>query len=122
MTTNEIFKNKYFIFVMCIFIVIAAWSTVVFRAADNTDGTHFFAVHFMEYIKPCKPHSFSEKRPLQFVAWIHHTKYTAENTFEYLINSTPVSMKALTTFVSVLGQVIENDFFKNGKTTFYLRI
>ena len=120
--TIGIFKNKYFIIAMCIFIVIAAWSTVVFLAADNTDGTHFFAVHFMEFIKPYKPHTISEKHTPQFVAWIQRTSYITENISEYLANNTAISSGIFSAYVPLLGQALKNTFFHMGKTTFYLRI
>jgi len=122
MTTYKIFKSKYFILVMCIFIVIAAWSTLVFRAADNTGDTHLFAVHFLEFISPVPTPSLNKKNTPRFVAWIQQSEGIAENTFDYFVNNTFVNLFGFMDFVFPIGQAIKNAFFENGKTMFYLRI
>ena len=122
MTTYKIFKNKYFLYVMCIFVVIAAWSTLVFHAADNTDGTHFFPVHFMEFTKSRPMQSLSSPRTPYFVAWVQKTEYFTENTFDYLVNNTSINASFIFAFILFLGQALKKAFCQNKKIVRYLRI
>jgi len=122
MTTYKIFKNKYFLYVMCIFIVIAAWGTLVFHAADNTDGTHFFAVNFIEFTLPRPVQSLSQKGAPRFVAWVQRSEYFTENTFDYFVNNAAVNAGYFLTIILILGQAFKKSFCSNKKTVRYLRI
>lgn len=122
MTTYKIFKSKYFLYVMCIFIVIAAWGTLVFHAADNTNGTHFFAVNFIEFTVPRTAHSLSQKSTPRFVAWVQKTEYISENSFDYLVNNAFINTSCFSALVLILGQALKKLFCSKKKAVRYLRI
>lgn len=122
MTVSKIFKNKYFIFTMCIFIVFAAWGTVVFHAADDTDGTHFFAVKILCFFNSKPPHSLTEKRPPEFVAWINYSSFVMQNTFEHFVNTMFIKSGADFNIVCIIGQAFRNIMPDSDKKIYFLRI
>ncbi len=122
MTAYKIFKNKYFLYVMCIFVVIAAWGTLVFHAVDNALDTHFFAVHFIEFANPHPTQSLSQKSSPQFVAWVQRTDYITENTFDYFVNNTFISTSCFFGFLLLLGHALNSASLCKRKTIRYLRI
>ena len=87
MTVTKIFKSKYFLVTMCIFIVFAAWGTLVFHVEDNSDGTHFFAVNLLSFFVEIPPDSLNKKRPPEFVPWFDYSSAVYENSFNYFLNT-----------------------------------
>lgn len=122
MTISKIFKNKYFLYIMCIFIVFAAWGTLVFHAADDNGGTQFFAVKILEIFKTNPPHSLSEKRLPEFVAWINYNNGIYENSFDRIVNNIFIKSGIIFNIVYTTGQAIVSTLSDSGRIIRYLRI
>ena len=122
MTVTKIFKNKYFLVTMCIFIVFAAWGTLVFHVEDNSDGTHFFAVNLLSFFVEIPPDSLNKKRPPEFVPWFNYSSAVYENSFNYFLNTMCIKNGVIFNIVLTLGQAIKKAFSENDRIVCHLRI
>lgn len=122
MTVTKIFKNKYFLVTMCIFIVFAAWGTLVFHVEDNSDGTHFFAVNLLSFFVEIPPDSLNKKRPPEFVPWFNYSSAVYENSFNYFLNTMCIKSGVTFNIVLTLGQAIKKAFSENDRIVCHLRI
>ena len=122
MTVTKIFKNKYFLVTMCIFIVFAAWGTLVFHVEDNSDGTHFFAVNLLSFFVEIPPDSLNKKRPPEFVPWFNYSSAVYENSFNYFLNTMYIKNGVTFNIVLTLGQAIKKAFSENDRIVCHLRI
>ena len=122
MTVTKIFKNKYFLVTMCIFIVFAAWGTLVFHVEDNSDGTHFFAVNLLSFFVEIPPDSLNKKRPPEFVPWFNYSSAVYENSFNYFLNTMCIKSGVIFNIVLTLGQAIKKAFYENDRIVCHLRI
>lgn len=122
MTVTKIFKNKYFLVTMCIFIVFAAWGTLVFHVEDNSDGTHFFAVNLLSFFVEIPPDSLNKKRPPEFVPWFNYSSAVYENSFNYFLNTMCIKSGVIFNIVLTLGQAIKKAFSENDRIVCHLRI
>ena len=122
MTVTKIFKSKYFLVTMCIFIVFAAWGTLVFHVEDNSDGTHFFAVNLLSFFVEIPPDSLNKKRPPEFVPWFNYSSAVYENSFNYFLNTMCIKNGVIFNIVLTLGQAIKKAFSENDRIVCHLRI
>ena len=122
MTVTKIFKSKYFLVTMCIFIVFAAWGTLVFHVEDNSDGTHFFAVNLLSFFVEIPPDSLNKKRPPEFVPWFDYSSAVYENSFNYFLNTMCIKNGVIFNIVLILGQAIKKAFSENDRIVCHLRI
>lgn len=122
MTVTKIFKSKYFLVTMCIFIVFAAWGTLVFHVEDNSDGTHFFAVNLLSFFVEIPPDSLNKKRPPEFVPWFNYSSAVYENSFNYFLNTMCIKSGVTFNIVLTLGQAIKKAFSENDRIVCHLRI
>ena len=122
MTVSKIFKNKYFLITMCIFIVFAAWGTLVFHAEDNTDGTHFFAVKVVSFFVEIPPDSLNKKRPPEFVPWVNYNTAVYENSFDCFLNSLGIKNGMIFNIVFTSGQALKNTLSEFDRVICHLRI
>ena len=122
MTVTKIFKNKYFLVTMCIFIVFAAWGTLVFHVEENSDGTHFFAVNLFSFFVEIPPDSLNKKRPPEFVPWFNYSSAVYENSFSYFLNTMCIKSGMIFNIVLTLGQAIKKAFLENDRIVCHLRI
>ena len=122
MTVTKIFKSKYFLVTMCIFIVFAAWGTLVFHVEDNSDGTHIFAVNLLSFFVEIPPDSLNKKRPPEFVPWFDYSSAVYENSFNYFLNTMCIKNGVIFNIVLILGQAIKKAFSENDRIVCHLRI
>ena len=122
MTVTKIFKSKYFLVTMCIFIVFAAWGTLVFHVEDNSDGTHFFVVNLLSFFVEIPPDSLNKKRPPEFVPWFNYSSAVYENSFNYFLNTMCIKSGVTFNIVLTLGQAIKKAFSENDRIVCHLRI
>ena len=121
MTVSKVCKSKYIIFTMCIFIVIAAWGTPVFPAADNSNGTHFCAAGFWCFFG-ISPYSLAKKIPPRFVPWINYNNCIIENTFDGFVNTMCITLEAVFNIVYSTGQALRIAKACSNKKICFLRI
>lgn len=122
MTVTKIFKNKYFLVAMCIFVVFAAWGTLVFHVEDNSDGTHFFAVNLLSFFAKIPPDSLNKKRPSEFVPWFNYSSAVYENSFNCFLNTTCIKSGMIFNIVLTLGQAFKKAFSEIDRIVCHLRI
>ena len=122
MTVGKLLKTKYFIFTLCIFIVFAAWSTVVLQADGDNDGTQFSAFKILSFFVEIPPDSLNQKRPPEFVPWFNYSSVIYENSFNFIAVNTGLGYKMFFNLVFICGQALKSIFNQFEKTAFYLRI